>query len=79
MAASWTIFVLTFLANERVNYNDALLLSFAWIAAFASVAAAVVVVRAWRGAVGPIAVLAASLMATAATLWLILLIVLSNH
>jgi hypothetical protein len=79
MVASWAIFALSFVSYRRVQHNDALFLLFLWIAAFASVSAAVVVVRAWRGAVGLFAVVPASLLATASTLWLALLIALSNH
>ena len=79
MVASWGIFAFSFATNGRVNHGDALYLVFLWIAAFASVSAAVVVVRAWQGAVGLSAVVAASLIAAASTLWLALLIALGNH
>lgn len=79
MVASWAIVVLSFVTNGNLQHNDALFLLFLWIAGFASVSVAVIVVRAWRGAVGVSAVLPASLLAAASTLWLALLIVLSNH
>jgi hypothetical protein len=79
MVASWGIFALSFVTNGNVNHGDALFLLFLWIAAFASVSAAVIVVRAWQGAVGLSAVVPASLIATASTLWLALLVVLSSH
>jgi hypothetical protein len=79
MVASWGIFALSLTTNGRVNLNDALFLLFLWIAAFASVSAGAVVVRAWQGAVGMSAVVAASLIAAASTLWLALLIALGNH
>jgi hypothetical protein len=79
MVTSWGIFALSLATNGRVNLNDSLFLLFLWIAAFASVSTAVVVVRAWQGAVGLSAVVAASLIAAASTLWLALLIALGNH
>jgi hypothetical protein len=77
--ASWGTSALSFATDGNVNLDDALFLLFLWIAAFASVSAAVVVVRAWQGGVGLSAVVPASLIATASTLWLALLIALGNH
>jgi hypothetical protein len=79
MVASWGILALSFVTNGRVNHSDALFLLFLWIAAFASVSAAVVVVRAWRGASGGPPVVPVALLATGATLWLAFLIAFSNH
>lgn len=78
LLASWGICALSYATNENVEFN-ALLLLFLWVAAFISVGAAVVSVRASRGAMRLRPVLAASALATVSTLWLAFLIALSNH
>ena len=78
LLASWGVCALSYATEGNVEFNAFLLLSL-WVAAFISVSAAVVLVRAWRGSVSSRPVVSVSALAAVYTLWVAFLIALSNH
>ncbi len=73
VVASWGVCALGYAIQGGGEY-DSLFSFFVWIAVFLTVAAAVLVVRAWRGTVSVLAASPVSALAALSILWLALAI-----